>query len=234
MFLSFECAAEPSLYFSDLTNGVKSGGHWGGDQEGKGAAVSIWGRDFGQSRGTSTITVCGVTLDKNSDFAEWGATTNPTVPLGMQRITFYLNSNMQTGPGTIRVSTTEGDSNELPFFCRDTGNIFFLDQDSGNDSYNGLYPNHQAGSDNGPKRTTAWARGNLAAGDVVYLNEGLYHEHDIGNMFHNGSLFSFGMSGDTPNHNNGYENNSIAVSAYPGAYVRLEAIEACGAGVSEC
>ena len=46
-----------------------------------------------------------------SDYAEWGATTEPIVPLEMQRITFYLNGSMQTGPGTIRVITEEGDSN---------------------------------------------------------------------------------------------------------------------------
>lgn len=230
MCLSFECSAYPILYFSDLTDGVISGGHWGGDQEGKGAAVSVWGRNLGQSKGTSTVTVCGVTLSADEDFAEWGATTHPTVPLGMQRITFYLNSDMQTGPGTIHISTKDGDSNKIRFFCRESGTIYFLDPDDGNDSNNGLYPSHLS-DNNGPKKTTAWARGHLEAGDVVYLREGVYNEHDVGNMFHHGSLFSFGSSGDVPNHHNGIENNSIAVSAYPQEDVRLEATEACGADV---
>ena len=230
LVLSFDCAANPKLYFSDLTDGVISGAHWGGAQEGKGAAVSIWGRNIGQSRDTSTVTVCGVTLDADDDFAEWGATTEPVVPLDMQRITFFLNSDMQTGPGTIQVTTKDGHSNELPFYCRDTGNIYYLDQDSGDDDYDGRYPVHQ--SDNsGPKRTTAWARNNLVAGDVVYLKEGVYNEHDAGAMFHYGGLFSFGSPGGNPNHHNGQGNNSIAVTAYPADDVRLEATETCSDGI---
>ena len=224
-----DCAAGPKLFFSDLTDGVISGGHWAGAREGKGAAVSIWGRNLGSSRDTSKVSVCGVTLDAESDFAEWGATTEPIVPLEMQRITFFLNESMQTGPGTIRVTTEDGDSNEIPFYCRDAGNIYFLDSTAGNDDYNGQYPTPQTG-ENGPKRSTAWARGNLDAGDVVYLRGGTYKDHDVGAMYHYGGLFSFGRDDGVPNHHNGDEDQSIAVAAYPGDNVRLEATEACGAG----
>src|SRR3989339_665831 len=98
-------ASPPVLFFSDLTDGVISGGRWGGAQEGKGAAVSVWARNCGTSRGSSYVTVGGVNLTDDSDYAEWGATTNPITAAGLQRITFWLNSNMQTGSGTIKITT---------------------------------------------------------------------------------------------------------------------------------
>ena len=48
---------EPVLLFSDMTDGPISG--WEGSAT-KGAAVSIWGNYFGSNRGSSTVTVCGV------------------------------------------------------------------------------------------------------------------------------------------------------------------------------
>lgn len=122
--------AGPVLFFSDLTDGPTSG--WEGSAT-KGAAVSIWGNNFGTTRGTSYITVCGQQLTSASDYAEW-AVVNTLSPgqdpnddlayqsaRGLERITFWLNSNMQTGPGTITVTTADGASQSIPFYCRNTG-----------------------------------------------------------------------------------------------------------------
>ena len=62
-------AATPVVYFSDMTDGATSG--WEGSTT-KGVAVSIWGNNFGTSRGVSSLNVCGVTLSSGADFAEWG------------------------------------------------------------------------------------------------------------------------------------------------------------------
>jgi hypothetical protein len=219
IFVNTAFAAPPKLFFSDLTDGAISG--WEGSSS-RGAAVSIWGRGFGGSRGSSTVTVCGVALTKDSDYAEWSATSNPTVPLGLQRITFWLNSSMAVGPGTISVTTGAGKSEEIPFYCRNSGKIYFLDSTNGNDGWNGLFSASQGGG-NGPKKTTAWARGNLKSGDAVYLREGTYSDHDSGTMYHSGGLLSFGTQGGVANHANGEANNSITVTAYPGELVDMQA-----------
>jgi hypothetical protein len=216
-------ASKPVLLFSDLTDGVISGGHWGGAQEGNGAAVSIWGRNFGSIRNGGTVTVCGVTLDSDDDFAEWGATTNPTVPIGMQRVTFWLKPGMQTGASTIKVTTADGSTDTIPFYCRSTGNIYFLDNVNGNNNYNGLYPTVQGGN-NGPKRTTGWARANLVAGDSVYLRGGTpYQDCDAESAVEQGGLFTF-----YDNFNNGLQYNSITITAYPTEEVKLWNLDADG------
>ena len=212
----------PVLFFSDLTDGSISG--WEGSPT-KGVAVSIWGGNFGSSRGSAYVTIGGVNLTNDSDYAEWGATTNPTVPLGMQRITFWLNSTMTTTgtyPNTtITVTTADGISESILFHTRETGTIYFLDNVNGSDSNNGLTVATA-------KQTTGWARGNLQAGDVVYLKaniESPYHDHDHGgSMYHYGGLMSFGYGtiDEDRNYHNGTEGNSITVTAYPGELVKLD------------
>ena len=219
---SFAHAEKPIVMFSDMTDGPTTG--WE-QSTNKGAAVSVWCRNIGTSRGSSYVSVGGVNLTNDTDYAEWGATTNPTVPLGMQRITFFLNSSMTTSgtyPNTtITVTTADGTSDSIPFHCRELADssIYYLDNVNGSDSNSGLTA-AQA------KRTTAWARGNLEAGDVCYLKGSgtPYTDHDKGSMYHAGGLFSFG-GGSNPNHNNGIEGKSISVSAFPGDHVEMKANE---------
>jgi hypothetical protein len=213
-------ASLPVVLFSDLTDGPVSG--WEGSPT-KGAAVSIWGRNLGSTRGSSFVTVGGVDLTSDSDYAEWGATTNPTVPLGMQRITFWLNSTMTTGGNfpntTITITTANGISTSIPFHTRllDTSSIYFLDSSKADDSGDGL-------SVATAKRTTAWARGNLKAGDIAYLKGGIYKDHDKGTAYHYGGLFSFGAPNGVANHENGIMEKRISVVAYPGELVQMEAV----------
>ena len=213
-------AATPVLLFSDMTDGPTTG--WEQSST-KGAAVSIWGRNFGASRGNSYLIVGGVNLTSDSDYSEWGKATSPTVPLGMQRITFYLNSSMLTNGNypntTISIHTSDSTSTSIPFHCRalDDNNIYFLDNIRGSDDNTGLSPGQA-------KKTTGWARGKLSAGDICYMKgTGTpYTDHDIGSGFHYGGLFTFGYS---PGHNNGTEGKSITVTAYPGDNVELKANE---------
>jgi hypothetical protein len=218
-------AAAPVILFSDMTDAPITG--WESSAA-KGAAVSIWGRNFGTSRGSSTLTVGGVTLSDAADFAEWGATTYPTVPLGMQRITFFLNSSMSTSgtyPNTTITVTVGGvASNSLAFHTRTLGSahIYFFDAASGSDSNSGLTVALA-------KQKTSWARRYLVAGDVAYLKAGTYNEHDAQiycngtcGGYHYGGLMSFGSSGSGYNHANGTEGNSITVTAYPAENVVMD------------
>ncbi len=195
-------AANPAVFFSDMTDAPTTGFNGSTTQ---GAAVSIWGVNFGAARGTSTVTVCGVTLNQNSDFVEWSATTNPYVARGMQRITFYLNSNMHPEASTIQVTTSSGKSNTVPFYCRSLGNnhIYFLTP-SGNDS------------NNGTSTTTPWASPSkvrsLQAGDIAYFRAGTYTTIDDW-----GNLIDFWSN----NHGNGTANKSISIASYPGEVAQL-------------
>ncbi|MDO8748641.1 MAG: right-handed parallel beta-helix repeat-containing protein, partial [Candidatus Omnitrophota bacterium] len=100
-------AVSPTLYFSDLIDGPKTG--WNGSAT-KGAAVTIWGKNFGYTRGSlNYVTVGGVNLTADSDYAEWGVTTNNA--RGMERITFWLKNNCVDGAGTISVTVDGVTSN---------------------------------------------------------------------------------------------------------------------------
>ena len=75
-------AASPVIYFSDLTDGPTSG--WEGSST-KGAAVTIWGLNFGTLRGTSYITCGGINLMNNGDYAEWGTGRGLRRPAGLDQ-----------------------------------------------------------------------------------------------------------------------------------------------------
>ena len=200
-------AATPKILFSDMTDAPVTG--WEGSSS-KGAAVSIYCRNIGTSRGSSYVTVGGVSLTHDSDYAEWGATTNPTVPLGMQRITFFLNSGMKIGGSypntTISVTTSAGTSTTIPFHTRALGS-------------NHIYIVHS-------QTSPGWARQNLVAGDVCYFRAGTYNTEDDDTATHgwaHSGIFDF-CYGSPKNFHDGEEGKSITVTAYPGELVKFEAI----------
>jgi uncharacterized protein (TIGR03437 family) len=152
--------AAPVLHFSDLTWGPKRG--WEGSPM-KGAAITVWGEHFGSARGSNFVTVNGASLTGDTDYAEWGA-IGPA--RGLQRITFWLNSNCADGAGDITVSVNGVPSNTLPFTVP-PGEIYFISVTDGNNSNNGRYATGRGG-DNGPFR------------DIYMFNPGRDSFHDTG------------------------------------------------------
>jgi len=155
----------PAIRYASAKNGPVSG--WEGSAT-KGAAITIWADNIGVSRGNNTLTVCGVTLNKNSDFAEWGTNTKPITAKNTRRITFWLNSSMN-GSGGICTTINGVKSNVYPFTCDTTGNIRFVDYQNGSDSKSGK------------TSATTWKTLNYAAnqmkpGDFLYLKGGTYSE----------------------------------------------------------
>src|ERR1700756_5338362 len=99
-------AAPPRIFFSDLESGPKSGG-----QNNNGVWVTIWGKGFGATQGTSTVTV--------------GAGAVASYPLWSDgKIIFQLGAGATTGNIVVNVPGV-GSSNGLPFTVR-AGNIFFV------------------------------------------------------------------------------------------------------------
>src|SRR3954451_10465797 len=71
--------APPRIFFSDLESGPNTGG-----QNKKGVWVTIWGKNFGPTQGTSTVTIGGGAAD---NYPLWSDT----------RIIFQLGVNAKTG-----------------------------------------------------------------------------------------------------------------------------------------
>ena len=132
--------AGAALFFSDLTSGPNQGG-----QNGKGAFVTVWGNGFGDTQGTSTVTIGGGAAD---NYPIWTAT----------RVTFQLGGAAASGTIVVHVAG-KGDSGELPFTVR-AGNIYFVTA-SGSDA--------AAGSFAAPWKTIPKAKNPIAAGDIAYL-----------------------------------------------------------------
>jgi hypothetical protein len=133
----------PRIFFPDLTSGPNTGGQYN-----KGAFVTIWGKNFGASQGTSTVKI-GAGLADN--YPIWSDT----------KITFQLGSAATTG--NIVVTTSAGSSNGVSFTVR-SGNIYFVST-TGNDSNNGSYTS--------PWKTIPNAKNTMAAGDIAYVMNGV-------------------------------------------------------------
>jgi hypothetical protein len=165
--------APPTLYFSDLTWGPKTG--WEASSY-KGAAVTVWGANLGSARGSNYVTANGAQLVLDTDYAEWGA-VGPAREL--HRITFWLNSGCTEGSGAISVTVNGITSNALPFTVA-AGTIYFISP-AGDNGNNGLYSTPQSGN-NGPFHDIyAFNPGLNPSGDgqyIVYAREGVYTTTD--------------------------------------------------------
>ncbi len=137
-------SAPPRIFFSDLESGPNSGG-----QNNKGVWVTIWGKNFGATQGTSTVTVGGGAVD---NYPLWSD----------GKITFQLGANAKTGNIVVNVSGV-GSSNGLAFTVR-PGNIFFV-ATNGNDANTGIFT--------APWQTIIKAKNTINAGDVAYIENGV-------------------------------------------------------------
>jgi hypothetical protein len=142
--LVFAQGAPPRIFFSDLESGPATGG-----QSNKGAWVTIWGKGFGATQGTSSVTIGGGAAD---NYPVWSD----------NKITFQLGANAKTGNILVNVANV-GASNALPFTVR-AGNIFFVGT-SGN--------NANTGSFGSPWQTIPHAKNAIAAGDIAYIEDGV-------------------------------------------------------------
>ncbi len=210
-------AADPVLFFSDLTSGPKTG--WEGSTT-KGAAVTIWGKNFGSTRGSSYVAINGAQLTNASDYAEWGTTgTANGVARGLERTTFWIPSTATDGAGTISVNVGGAVSNTLPFTIR-SGNIFFISRTDGSDSYDGAKATNQ-GSNHGPWRHIKMVdRTNnslFVPGSIAYVRGGYWLNTDAGEL-------------DTRDRNNwinmadrtGTATMPYAVISYPGEIAKFK------------
>lgn len=222
-------AAAPEIFFTNLEDGPTTG--WE-ESATKGAAITVYGYNFGAAAHTSYVTVANVTASTSvvvyadeSGVAEWGATTNPDMPVfngkdTLQRITFYLNSSMGvTGTfpnSTITVTNSDGTSKSVYFHARALGDnhirFYALAANDGNDSNDGLYATQGEGT-NGPRLTMGQMKQDLQTGDIAYIRGGEWTAYDTYNVT-NDSWLTLYWTGF--HHANGTQGNSIGVIGYPG------------------
>jgi hypothetical protein len=143
IFAGTASAQSPYIKFSDLESGPKTGG-----QSNKGAFVTIYGMDFGDTRGTSFVTVGGGPADNYPIWTNW-------------RVTFQLGPLATSGSIVMNVNGRV--SNGLPFTVR-AGNIYFVST-TGRDADPGTFAS--------PWRTILKAKNAIAAGDIAYVMHGV-------------------------------------------------------------
>lgn len=208
----------PRLFFSDLTDGPISG--WE-QSDSVGAAVTVWGLNFDTTRGTSYITCGGTDLTADGNYAEWGAHNAPTgdsadfysSARGLERITFWLDTTMTAGAGSISVTTSEGTSDWIPFYCRELGSshIYFISRD-GSDSDSGFYADTAGHGDEGPWLLASKVK-DMQRGDIAYFrSDGVWNEEDAWD-----AVVFFGVG----NHQNGVQDTCMAMLSYPGEIAQL-------------
>jgi hypothetical protein len=157
-------AAAPTLNFSDLINGPRTGN---GDGVGSGVIVTIWGNNLGSTQGGSTITVGGVAPAhiyywKNADGTLPGGPADLYSGHKMQEVCFSLGATTPTGSQNIVVTVGGVASNLLPFTVTSSGSIYFV-KPTGNDGAAGTWAAPWL------TMTHAFNGAALSAGDTVYF-----------------------------------------------------------------
>lgn len=191
--------AAPTLNFSDITSGPKTGNT---DGEGSGAIVSVWGNNLGSTQGASKVYVGNVEATKvyywkDADGQLPGGPSDLKTYHKMQEVAFAVPATAVDGVNTISVTVSGVDSNTLPFTVR-AGNIRYVKSGGANSG---------AGTWTSPWATLQYvasgAGGVLTAGDIVYT-------HGIG-ASGSGSTSAMVLAGPLT----GTESNPISVIAYP-------------------
>src|SRR5215468_7305089 len=134
----------PTINYSDLQRGPNTGG-----QNNNGAIVTIYGRGFGATRGSSTVTIGG---GNAASYLQWSDTI----------ISFQLGPAAVTGNIVVNVAGV-GSSNGVPFTLKN-GRIFFVSA-NGSDSSSGGFTS--------PWRSIVTAKNFSRPGDIIYVMDGV-------------------------------------------------------------
>ena len=182
----------PRIFYTDLKSGPNSGG-----ENNDGAFVTLYGRNFGALQGTSRVTIGGAAV---ASYPIW-SDSKITVQLGPAAVT-----------GNIVVEVGGSASNGISFVVR-SGRIFFV-ATNGSDS--------ASGSVTSPWRTLPAAKKKVAAGDIIYVRDGVVAKSiDASN-----AALALTSATNTPA---GTSSAPIALVAYPGANVIIGCTEStCG------
>ena len=137
-------AAPPVCLYQDVLSGAASSG-----EGGNGIYLSIFGKNFGSSRGSSTVTVNGTPV---AQYLVWGS--NNDVTGEHDQISVQIASGT-TGTGNIVVTTPGGSCSNLTFTVT-TGKIYFIGYAVDNSSPGSCSAMKSANSYSSPWGLTNW------------------------------------------------------------------------------
>jgi hypothetical protein len=139
-------AAPPAVLFTDLTSGPNVNG-----ENGNGAYVSIYGRNFGTLQNDSTVTIGNGAA---ASYPVWSDT----------KITLQLGPAVTTGAITVTVNGAASNS-DVTFAVRE-GNIYFVSPAGSDSTGNGSF--------DAPWATPKKCKDSLPAGGICYIRDGAY------------------------------------------------------------
>ena len=199
--MSAGVGAAPIIFYSDLTSAPSSG--WSEEEPSQGAAVTIWGKNFGSTRGGSFVTVNGVNILADSSYPEKWGEKKPTPHL--QKIVFFLNDKVPLGGGSISVTVNGEKSNSVPFHVN-SSSIYFAK--SGGSSVGD-------GTISSPWSNVYSFLAVAQPGDLLYLREGMFTE-----KIHGGQETFYIRNGA-----HGTKSKPIGIVGYPGEVAIVDALE---------
>ncbi len=213
-------ATAPACLYQDVLSGPATGG-----EGGNGIYLSIFGKNFGSTQGTSTVTVNGKPV---AQYLVWGS--NNDVTGEHDQISVQIASGT-TGTGNIVVKTAGGSCSNLTFTVR-SGKIYFIGPNVDNSvpgsncttikSSGGTYAspwgltNNTSFPDTGTftsYRTPYTYFRCISGGDVLVFLNGVNYAYYDGTSWHTELLLS--KTGTS-------SSSFITLMARPGATVTLE------------
>lgn len=153
--------APPRVFFTDLTSGPNTGG-----ENNNGTILTIYGRNFGATRGTSTVTVGGGQV---AAYLQWGGHSKAaTTAAQLETISVAIGSSAATGAVVVNTGAGTSGCEDTKDSCQFTvraGNIRCVSA-IGNDSNTGNFPSSCW-------KTVPYAKNSLIAGDIAYVEDGV-------------------------------------------------------------
>lgn len=190
--------AAPVIFYTDITSGPNTGG-----ENNNGTYLSIFGKGFGTSKGTSDkVTINGVEV---SAYKQWGAPSKVYSSHGIQVITVQPGASVTSG--AIKVTVNGELSNLYHTFNVRSGKIFFTDWNNGNDANPGTFESPKKSAQNVFDNRTIFG-----PGDTIILMGGNYTAKQDGRDY-------FMLFEDYPI---GSEANPTTVMGYPGHEVFID------------
>jgi ketosteroid isomerase-like protein len=183
--LSATCAlAAPRIFYTDVTSGPNRGG-----EDNNGAYLTLFGKDFGTARGSSTVTVGG------GEVARYMVWTD-------EKISVQIGH--RAASGAIVLTTVDGSVTARDAFAVRPGNFYFISL-AGSD-YTGVVNDIAR-----PFRTPNFVNNRLQPGDFMIIRGGTYDLDDGTNNISYGSWWRVNSSGT--------RTSPISFMGYPGETV---------------
>ena len=175
----------PVVLYTDITSGPNNVG-----ENNNGIYISIFGRGFGSTQGSSTVEINGTEV---AAYKCWGSSCTMRGRSDFQMITVQPGSSVSTG--AIEVIVSGISSNIDHTFTVRSGDIYFVatDGDNGTATKNDITKPWEGIND-------AYTESGFGAGDTIVVRDGTYN--------YNGTYMYFTKTGSS--------GNEIAILAYPG------------------